>query len=169
MVEPPVASVCWTMIRHISADGKQVHLYGGAAAMRSDVMPLRDRKCIVSELFVAFSFSFVFAFALADPFPLPLLLPVMWKWAVEELVFAFAPGSLLQCAKKMQCLQSCCCTCWCWTHYSTCTFVPAERSTRLDNDMSNWEDLTRKATPRQIRVLVWLLFFFSSTLKQVLQ
>ena len=47
MVEPPVASVYWTMIRHISSDGKRVHLYGGAAAMRSYVMPLRERKCIV--------------------------------------------------------------------------------------------------------------------------
>ena len=56
-----MASVYWTMIRHISSDGKRVHLYGGAAAMRSDVMPLRDRKCIVPELFS-------FAFALAGPF-----------------------------------------------------------------------------------------------------
>ena len=59
-----MASVYWTMIRHISSDGKRVHLYGGAAAMHSDVMPLRDRKCIVPELFVALSF----AFALAGPF-----------------------------------------------------------------------------------------------------
>ena len=63
-----MASVYWTVIRHISSDGKRVHLYGGAAAMRSDVMPLRDRKCIVPELFVALSFSFAFAFALAGPF-----------------------------------------------------------------------------------------------------
>ena len=33
--------------------------------MRSHVMPLWERKCIVQELFVALSFSFAFAFALA--------------------------------------------------------------------------------------------------------
>ena len=58
MVESPVASVYWTMIRHISSDGKRVYLNGGAAAMRSDVILLRDRKCIVSELFVALSFFY---------------------------------------------------------------------------------------------------------------
>ena len=36
--------------------------------MRSHVMPLWERKCIVQELFVALSFSFAFAFALACPF-----------------------------------------------------------------------------------------------------
>ena len=105
------------MIWHINSNGKRVHLYGGAAAMRSDVMPLRDRKCIVSELFVAFSFSFAFAFAfslpnpLADPFselwlkpfsdpfseslrvifPLPLLLPVMWRGGQSEACLCLCP------------------------------------------------------------------------------
>ena len=51
--------------KNISSDGKQVHLYGGAAAMRSDVMPLRDS---LSELFAALFFSFAFTFALAGPF-----------------------------------------------------------------------------------------------------
>ena len=74
MVEPE-ASVNWTMIRHFSSDGKWVHPYGGAAAMRGYVMPLRDRKCIVPELFVALSFSFTFAFALACPLPKPLADP----------------------------------------------------------------------------------------------
>ena len=42
-----------------------MHLYGGAAAVRSHMMPLQEeRKCIVQELFLAFSFSLAFAFAL---------------------------------------------------------------------------------------------------------
>ena len=36
--------------------------------MRSHVMPLRERKCLAQELFIALSFSFAFAFALACPF-----------------------------------------------------------------------------------------------------
>ena len=42
-------------------EGKRVHLYGGAAAMRDGVMSLQWGKCIVQELFVALSFSFAFA------------------------------------------------------------------------------------------------------------
>ena len=46
-----------------------MHLYGGAAAMRSGAMPLQwEGKCLVQELFVALSFSFAFAFALACSF-----------------------------------------------------------------------------------------------------
>ena len=67
MVEPPVASVKWALVgRHICSEGKRVHLYGGAAAVRSHVMPLQwERMCIVQELFVALSFSLAFAFALS--------------------------------------------------------------------------------------------------------
>ena len=63
MVEPPVASVKWALVgRQICSEGKRVHLYGGAAAIRSDMMPLQEEKrCLVQELFVAFSFSLAFA------------------------------------------------------------------------------------------------------------
>ena len=48
------------------SEGKRVHLYGGAAAMRTGVMLSQlEGKCIVQELFVALSFSFAFAFALS--------------------------------------------------------------------------------------------------------
>ena len=65
-----MASVKWALVgRHICSEGKRVHLYGGAAAMRSHVMPLQwERKCIVQELFAALSFSFAFAFALSCSF-----------------------------------------------------------------------------------------------------
>jgi len=52
------------------SEGKRVHLYGGAAAMRTGVMLSQlEGKCIVQELFVALSFSFAFAFALSCSFP----------------------------------------------------------------------------------------------------
>ena len=107
MVEPTLVG------RHICSDGKRVHLYGGAAAMRIYVMPLQwERKCIVQELFVALLFSFAFTFALAysfsktfggsflgalvgaflqpfsEPlgvnFPLPLFLSGMWRGGRSE-------------------------------------------------------------------------------------
>ena len=54
---------------YLCSEGKRVHLYGGAAAMRNGVMPLQwEGKCLVQELFVALSFSFAFAFALACSF-----------------------------------------------------------------------------------------------------
>ena len=49
---------------YLGSEGKRVHLYGGAAAMRNGVMPLQwEGKRLVQELFVALSFSFAFAFA----------------------------------------------------------------------------------------------------------
>ena len=39
-----------------------MHLYGGAAAMLDDVMPVQwEVKCIVQELLVAFAFPLAFA------------------------------------------------------------------------------------------------------------
>ena len=44
---------------YLCSEGKRVHPYGGAAAMRNGVMPLQwEGKCLVQELFVALSFSF---------------------------------------------------------------------------------------------------------------
>ena len=40
--------------QELCSEGKRVHLYGGAAAMRNGVMPVQwEGKCIVQELFVA--------------------------------------------------------------------------------------------------------------------
>ena len=62
-----MASVKWALTgRQICSEGKRVHLYGGVAAICSDMIPLQEEKrCLVQELFVVFFFSLAFAFALS--------------------------------------------------------------------------------------------------------
>ena len=81
-----------------------------------------------------------------------------------RMIWKIQVSPLKSTQKEMQCLQSCCRISWHILH-----FAQAERSTRSDNDISNWQDLTRKSNHSQTRHLVWLTLFFSSTVKQVLQ
>ena len=69
MVELPSDECVVGVGSSVYSEGKRVHPYGGAAAMRNGVMPVQwEGKCIVQELFVALSFFFAFAFALSCSF-----------------------------------------------------------------------------------------------------